>query len=65
MFHAYKNASWTFFVSMKICCCAGDFQRTMKTIFDDWKFEGIIPCHGDVLQSGGKAVLKEHLGIPA
>jgi len=48
------------------CCVFGvadDFEEKMRRILDEWQFEGIIPCHGDVLNAGGKAALKAHLGL--
>lgn len=35
----------------------------MGRVMKEWEWDSILPCHGDVLQSGGKAALKGHLGL--
>ena len=34
------------------------FSQSMKRI-DGWDFEKIIPCHGDVIESGGKGIFRK------
>lgn len=33
-----------------------EFEKSIRTICD-WKFDRIIPCHGDVIETGAKSVL--------
>lgn len=33
----------------------GGFSESIKRI-NGWDFERIVPCHGDVIESGGKGV---------
>lgn len=42
---------------------AGDWEAAKQRIFGEWDFQGIIPCHGEVLFSGGKQILRRHLGL--
>ena len=52
-----------FILPLKLPCQADDFRAAMRRIFDEWQFDGICPCHGDVLRSGGKQTLTRHLGL--
>lgn len=37
------------------------FKQTMDRIFS-WDFDSILPCHGNVVMTGGKARLRQSLG---
>lgn len=37
------------------------FGESMRRI-DGWEFDRIIPCHGDVVETGGKGVFREIMG---
>lgn len=34
----------------------------MQTLLRDWDWDAILPCHGDAVTSGGKGLLRRHLG---
>ncbi|KAK9839790.1 hypothetical protein WJX81_002018 [Elliptochloris bilobata] len=40
----------------------GAYEAAMQTLLQDWDWEAILPCHGDAVISGGKALLRRHLG---
>lgn len=42
------------------CFSADDFKQVSGQLFK-WDFEGIIPCHGDVVFSGAKDMIREQL----
>ena len=44
---------------------AGKFREVMKRVLDEWQWDTIIPCHGNVVSGGGKAVLRSHLKLEA
>lgn len=47
-----------------VICASGQFDATMKRIFDDWQWDAIMPCHGTFIPSGGKQALRDHLSLP-
>ena len=50
-------------ITMQTFLLADDFQEKQRRILNEWQFDGIIPCHGDVLKTGGKGALKAQLGL--
>ena len=38
-----------------------NFQQAMDQVFASWQFDGIIPCHGDVVYSRGQAMLRSQV----
>ena len=43
-------------------CGAGGYDAAMQTLLRDWDWDAILPCHGDAVASGGKGLLRRHLG---
>ena len=37
------------------------FNRSVQAM-DKWDFDRIIPCHGDIIESGGKGVFRNIMG---
>ena len=42
---------------------SGLFDRTMDRIFNQWAFDRILPCHGNLVEQGGKAALRKALDL--
>lgn len=40
----------------------GAYEAAMRTLLEEWDWDAILPCHGDIVKSGGKALLRRHLG---
>ena len=43
--------------------CTGVYAEVMHRVLDDWQWESILPCHGDMIKQEGKAVLRAHLKL--
>ena len=43
-------------------CGPGAYEAAMRTLLQEWDWDAILPCHGGLVQSGGKALLRKHLG---
>lgn len=52
--------------AMHVCdrlCCAGAYQGATHRLVNQLQWDSILPCHGNYIPSGGKQILKEHLGL--
>jgi len=38
-------------------------RAAMRVLFEEWEWDAILPCHGSFIASGGKALLRKHLGM--
>ncbi|MCJ1354389.1 MAG: hypothetical protein MMC33_004377 [Icmadophila ericetorum] len=38
------------------------FKKGVERVVRDWDFERLIPCHGDVIETGGKGVFEKVMG---
>ena len=35
----------------------------MDRVFNEWQWDRILPCPGNLMESGGKALLRKHLNL--
>ena len=42
---------------------AGRYSEVLDRIFNVWDFDRILPCHGNLVKSGGKARLRHDLSM--
>ncbi len=53
-------------LAMQVCdllCCAGAYQGATNRLVNQLQWDSILPCHGNYIPSGGKQILKNHLGL--
>ena len=42
---------------------AGRYDEILDRLFNKWDFDRILPCHGNLVESGGKARLRRDLSM--
>ena len=42
---------------------AGKYKGATHRLVNDLQWDAILPCHGNYIPSGGKQILKQHLGL--
>ena len=42
---------------------AGKYKGATNRLVNELQWDAILPCHGNYIPSGGKQILKQHLGL--